>query len=90
MDGFVLVHAEVGTARRVTDAMLRVNGVVRAEMVTGPYDVIAMVEARDERDLESHVLGDVEAIPGVIRAVVCPRGPYHLGFSVPTATAVGQ
>jgi DNA-binding Lrp family transcriptional regulator len=85
MKGYVLVHAEVGTARRVVTAMHRVGGVVKAEMVTGPYDVIAHVDASGERDLERHIVAEIQALPGVIRVVACPSGPYHL----PVAQATG-
>jgi DNA-binding Lrp family transcriptional regulator len=82
MKGFLLVHAEAGAPRRVATAILRIDGVTDAEVVSGPYDVIVRVDAKDERDLEGHAVALIQAIPGVIRVVACPVGPYHLTGSL--------
>jgi len=44
---FVLINTAEGKARVVSDSIKQRNGVVSAHTVTGPYDVIAVVEAED-------------------------------------------
>jgi DNA-binding Lrp family transcriptional regulator len=46
--------------------------VTSAEAVTGPYDVIALVEARNLDELGRLVVGKVQAIQGVTRTLTCP------------------
>ena len=45
VQAYVLVQTEVGTAASVAEAIGNLQGVVMAEDVTGPYDVIVRVEA---------------------------------------------
>ena len=45
VSAYILVQTEVGKASQVTDKIKALGGVVNADGVTGPYDVIARVEA---------------------------------------------
>ena len=45
VQAFILIQTEVGKAATVAEAIRTVAGVTSAEDVTGPYDVIARVEA---------------------------------------------
>ena len=45
VQAYVLVQTEVGKAASVAEAIGALQGVVMAEDVTGPYDVIVRVEA---------------------------------------------
>ena len=49
-----------------------VEGVLVAEGVTGPYDVIASVEAPTMNDLGRMVVRDVQRIEGISRTITCP------------------
>jgi DNA-binding Lrp family transcriptional regulator len=46
LSAYVLIQTEVGAAVRVARAVSELDGVERAEDVTGPYDVIARIQAR--------------------------------------------
>ena len=50
---YVLIQTEVGKAANVARAVQQVDGVVSAEDVTGPYDVIVRAEAATVDDLGS-------------------------------------
>jgi DNA-binding Lrp family transcriptional regulator len=41
---YVLVHCDVGKARSVKEALASVPGVLHADIVTGDYDLIVVVE----------------------------------------------
>jgi DNA-binding Lrp family transcriptional regulator len=69
---FVLIQTEVGRAAGVARAVADVAGVVSAEGVTGPYDVIARCEASGVDELGRMVVGAIQQIEGIIRTVTCP------------------
>ncbi len=49
-----------------------VDGVVVAEGVTGPYDVIARAEAGSINELGRMVVRDIQQIEGITRTITCP------------------
>jgi DNA-binding Lrp family transcriptional regulator len=47
------------------------NGVRSVARVTGPYDVIAELEAGDIDALSELVTGEIHPITGVVRTITC-------------------
>jgi DNA-binding Lrp family transcriptional regulator len=72
VQAYILVQTAVGKAGEVARAIAAVDGVVRSEDVTGPYDVIVRAEAANVDALGQLVLAHVQAIPGITRTVTCP------------------
>jgi DNA-binding Lrp family transcriptional regulator len=68
---YVLIQVELGKTGRVAKEVLDVQGVASAEGVTGPYDVIAVVEARNLDDLGRGVIGSIQALEGILRTLPC-------------------
>ena len=54
-------------ARSVLSRLKRIPGVRDAHIVTGHYDIVAIVEAPEEKALGEAVLSKVQSIPGVHR-----------------------
>ena len=52
--------------------MRGIDGVVAADDVTGPYDVIARAEAATMDDLGKMVVSRVQMIEGITRTLTCP------------------
>lgn len=48
-----------------------VRGVTSAEGVTGPYDVVALAEARNLNELGRRVMSSIQALEGAIRTLPC-------------------
>ncbi len=69
---YLLIQTEVGKAAHVVDAIREIAGVVSADDVTGPYDVIVVTEARSLDDLGKMVVSRVQAVEGITRTVTCP------------------
>jgi DNA-binding Lrp family transcriptional regulator len=69
---YILIQTEVGKAADVAAAVADIVGVVTAEDVTGPYDVIARAEAGDVDQLGQMVVSKVQLIPGITRTLTCP------------------
>ena len=72
VSAYVLIHTEVSRAAGVARAVQGLDGVVAAEGVTGPYDVIARAESTTVDELGQMVVGRIQLIEGIIRTVTCP------------------
>ncbi len=71
MRAYILIEASIGKARDVARALSKAPRVTQCYLVTGPYDVIAVIEGEDANALGSVVTNQVHAIPGVARTVTC-------------------
>ena len=69
---YVLIQTDVGKAAQVAQELSRIEGVLVAEGVTGPYDVIARAEAPSIDDLGRMVVRDMQQIEGITRTITCP------------------
>ena len=69
---YVLIQTEVGKAAQVASAVAKIEGVVSADDVTGPYDVIVRAEAGSVDDLGKMVVSKVQLIDGITRTLTCP------------------
>ncbi len=62
---YLFVECVARRARGVLARLKRIPGIQDAQVVTGPYDIIAVVEAVDQATIIAEILWKVEAIPGV-------------------------
>jgi DNA-binding Lrp family transcriptional regulator len=69
---YVLIQTEVGAAADVAAQIVTIPGVLNAEDVTGPYDVIVRAEAESVDDLGKQVISKLHEIPGITRTLTCP------------------
>ncbi len=69
---YVLIQTEVGKAAAVAGQVGSIAGVVSAEDVTGPYDVIVRAEASSVDELGRMVVSHIQRIEGITRTVTCP------------------
>ena len=69
---YVLIQTEVGKAAQVAEEVAKIDGVVSAEDVTGPYDVIVRAEAGSVDELGKMVVSKVQLIDGITRTLTCP------------------
>ncbi|MEP6659052.1 MAG: Lrp/AsnC ligand binding domain-containing protein [Acidimicrobiales bacterium] len=69
---YILIQTEVGKAASVATEVRSVEGVVGADDVTGPYDVIVRAEAGDLDELGRTVVSRVQMIDGITRTLTCP------------------
>jgi DNA-binding Lrp family transcriptional regulator len=71
VQAFVLMHTDIGKPEAVAGAVRRIEGVIRADSVTGPYDVIAVVTAADFPSLGKGALPQIQTVDGVTRTITC-------------------
>ena len=69
---YVLIQTEVGRAAHVASSVREIPGVVAADDVTGPYDVIVRAEAPTLDDLGRMVVSQVQMVDGITRTFTCP------------------
>ena len=72
VEAIVLVQVKVGRSSAVAQAVGEIGGVTEAYVVTGPYDIIARVEADSLDDLGRMVVSSIQTIEGVSRTLTCP------------------
>ncbi len=65
MKAFVLVNVRAGRNPEVVRALRGVEGVTMAHVCWGRPDIVALVEARNERALQNLVLEKVQTIEGI-------------------------
>ena len=68
---YVLIETVVGRTREVTSAIGRLEGVKSVDPVTGPYDIIAIVEGESLNEIGDIVTGKIHPIAGISRTVTC-------------------
>ena len=68
---FILIETAVGKSKVVANALKQVGGIKSVDSVTGPYDIIAIVEGETLNDIGELVTGKVHPITGISRTVTC-------------------
>lgn len=72
VQAYILIQTEVGKASTVAEVIARIPGVIRAEDVTGPYDVIVRAQADTVDELGRLVVAKVQKVDGITRTLTCP------------------
>jgi DNA-binding Lrp family transcriptional regulator len=77
---FVLINVGSGKAKDLSVSMARkevlkaigkIDGVILAQVVTGPYEIIAVVEADGLTEIGNIVTSKIARIPGIDQWTVC-------------------
>jgi DNA-binding Lrp family transcriptional regulator len=68
---YILIETGVGQSVNVVNALISKHGVLSADRVAGPYDVIAVIEAEGLKSVGDFVTEHVHTIGGIIRTVTC-------------------
>jgi DNA-binding Lrp family transcriptional regulator len=68
---FVLIETAVGRNKEVVAALSQLAGMKSVDVVTGPYDIIAVVEGKNLNDIGDIVTGKIHPIAGITRTVTC-------------------
>jgi DNA-binding Lrp family transcriptional regulator len=72
VQAYILIQTDVGKAAEVAAEISGVKGVLTAEDVTGPYDVIVRAEATNVDELGKLVVAKVQNVAGITRTLTCP------------------
>ncbi|HET7522570.1 MAG TPA: Lrp/AsnC ligand binding domain-containing protein [Acidimicrobiales bacterium] len=72
VSAYVLIQTEVGKAATVAEHVRDIPGVVSADDVTGPYDVIVKADADSVDELGRMIVSRLQMIEGITRTLTCP------------------
>ena len=72
VQAYILIQTEVGKDSTVAELIGKIPGVIQAEDVTGPYDVIVRAQADTVDDLGRMVVAKVQQVDGITRTLTCP------------------
>ncbi|MFB7557845.1 Lrp/AsnC family transcriptional regulator [Streptomyces brevispora] len=72
VQAYILIQTEVGKASTVAETIAKIPGVIHAEDVTGPYDVIVRARADTVDELGRMVVAKVQQVDGITRTLTCP------------------
>jgi DNA-binding Lrp family transcriptional regulator len=70
MRAYMFVNAQQGRSIDLTRAMRDLSGVQLADAITGDYDIVAAVTAKDLAELRD-IMAAVQAISGVLKTTTC-------------------
>lgn len=68
---YILIETAVGKTRDAVLALQKVPGIKTVDPVTGPYDIIAIVEGKDLNAVGDMVTVSIHPVAGVTRTVTC-------------------
>lgn len=69
VEAYVLIECEHAKSREVLEKLLKVAGVKDARVVTGPYDLIALVAASNFKVLGDVVISKIQKINHVTKTL---------------------
>ncbi|MHA6805357.1 Lrp/AsnC ligand binding domain-containing protein [Salinifilum ghardaiensis] len=72
VQAYILIQTEVGRAADVASEIAGMPGVLTAEDVTGPYDVIVRAESENVDQLGKMVVARIQNVSGITRTLTCP------------------
>ncbi|MEW2069740.1 Lrp/AsnC ligand binding domain-containing protein [Streptomyces sp. NPDC007346] len=72
VQAYILIQTEVGKASIVAETISKIPGVIQAEDVTGPYDVIVRAQSETVDALGRMVVAKVQQVDGITRTLTCP------------------
>ena len=68
---YILIETAVGKTKDVTTSLNSLDDIVNVVAVTGPYDIIAIVNSTDLTTVGDLVTSDIHTITGIVRTVTC-------------------
>ncbi len=70
---YLLIETRAGASNAVLDSLKSLKQTIQADRVTGPYDIICVIETDSLNDIGEIVRDRVHAMDGVTRTMSCMR-----------------
>jgi DNA-binding Lrp family transcriptional regulator len=64
---YMLANVMAGKERFVRDTLRGTKGVVNADIITGAFDLVVILEAKDMNEIFNKILKDIRKIKGLTR-----------------------
>ena len=70
---YLLIETQAGTSNAVLEGLNSLENTVQADRVTGPFDIICVIETNSLDDLGDIVRDRIHAMAGITRTMSCMR-----------------
>jgi DNA-binding Lrp family transcriptional regulator len=71
VSAYVLIRAEADKTKSAFGTLTKLKGVKMAHTVTGPFDIILLVEANNLHELGDVILTKIRGVEGISRTMTC-------------------
>jgi len=61
---FILIETAAGRTKEIASSLKQIEGVKSVDTVTGPYDIIAVIERESLTEIGDLVTGDIYSVAG--------------------------
>ncbi|MCL4534594.1 MAG: Lrp/AsnC ligand binding domain-containing protein [Bacteroidetes bacterium] len=68
---YILIRTEVGKTSDIATAMRSITGVTAVDLVSGPYDIVAVAEGQDANAVGRLVLNQMHGLEGLCSTLTC-------------------
>ncbi|HER43804.1 MAG TPA: Lrp/AsnC family transcriptional regulator [Candidatus Eisenbacteria bacterium] len=68
---FVLINLAAGASRDVLARLKKMEFVAEVHAVSGPYDMVAIVNGATFNEIGVSVVEKIQPIPGIIKTITC-------------------
>ena len=68
---FILIETVTSRTKQVASTLQQLKGVKSADCVTGPYDLIAVVEGENLDEIGKLIIDKIHPVAGISRTVTC-------------------
>ena len=68
---YVLIEVQVAKIKQVVEVIHNIQGVASVDVVTGPYDAIAVIQTETLNDIGELIVAKVHPVAGISRTVTC-------------------
>lgn len=75
VQAYILVQVQTGKAQAIKKELTQVSQFLRVDRVMGPFDLIALVEVENNREIGELILKEIQSLSGVKRTLTCPIIP---------------
>ena len=71
VSAYVLIRTEADKTKNAFETLTKLKGVKTVHTVTGPFDIILLVEAKTLHDLGDVILTKIRGVDGISRTMTC-------------------
>ena len=72
MKAYILINTQIGKTTDVVKELSNMEEVKKLDIIMGPYDIIAEVEAKDHETLSQMVINRMQKIEAIKHTMTCP------------------
>jgi DNA-binding Lrp family transcriptional regulator len=71
MKAYILITTQTSQVKQALASVREISQVKAADPVTGPFDIIALIEGADMKEIGDIVVNEVQKAPGISRTLTC-------------------